>query len=193
MLPVVEDPNEVGEPCTVADSGVSGIDDCVLGAMCWNVDAETMIGECVGFCTGSEANPTCTDPCTSCSINGDGVLLLCLPGCDPLAQDCSETQACYPINDGFACAPDAGEEEGEIGSPCEYLNVCDPGSWCADSQDVPGCAGAYGCCTPFCNVDATDECDALLPGTTCTPWFEDGQEPEACLGEGTIGACLATQ
>ena len=35
------EPDGVGEPCTVEISGTSGVDTCVLGAMCWDVDPET--------------------------------------------------------------------------------------------------------------------------------------------------------
>jgi hypothetical protein len=188
--PIAEDPREVGESCTVEGSGVSGIDDCVISSMCWNVDPETNMGECVGFCQGSEANPTCADPCTECTIYSDGTLILCYPACDPLAQDCGEGQACYPTSASFTCSPDAGGDEGAIGEPCEYLNVCDPGSYCAGADLVPGCEGASGCCTPFCDVEQPDTCDVIVPGTVCTPWYEDGQEPGECLGMGTVGACI---
>jgi hypothetical protein len=189
--PIAEDPNEVGEPCTVVDSGVSGIDDCVLGAMCFYVDPATLMGECIALCQGGEANPTCADPCTSCVITSDGVFTPCLPGCDPIAQDCSEGQACYPINDTFGCAPDVSGEMGALGDECEFINVCDEGLLCANPEFVPGCAGSS-CCTAFCNVDAEDVCDALLPGTSCLPWFEEGQEPLACIA-GTVGFCAVPQ
>jgi len=185
--PVARDPNQVGEPCTVEESGVSGIDDCVLGALCWYVDPETLMGECIALCQGSEANPTCADPCTYCVITGEGAFTPCLPECDPIAQDCSEGQACYPIVDAFACVPDSSGEAGAIGDEYEFLNVCDPGNLCVNPELVPGCAGAS-CCTAFCDVDAQDECDALLPGTSCVPWYE-GEEPLGCI-TGTVGACM---
>jgi hypothetical protein len=187
--PIAENPREVGEPCMVEGSFGSGVDDCVLGSMCWDVDPKTNMGECVAFCEGSEAKPSCTDPCTSCSISGSGVLILCLPDCDPLAQDCGEEQGCYPLQSAFACAPDVSGDMGAIGSPCEYINVCDPGTHCADAALVPGCE-AISCCTPFCDVEQPDTCDALVPGTTCTPWYEDGRAPGECFGMGTVGACI---
>ncbi len=33
----MDDPAQVGEPCFVVDSIVSGIDNCDLGAYCWDV------------------------------------------------------------------------------------------------------------------------------------------------------------
>ena len=187
--PLDPNPQQPGEPCMVEGSGFSGIDNCELGSMCFDVDPETNSGECVAFCQGNEANPFCADACSQCAIGGDSVLILCIPECDPVAQDCDPGEGCYPINDSFGCVVDAGGDSGTIGEACEFVNVCDPGSLCAPTENVPGCADATGCCTPFCNVDVVDNCDALVPGTSCVPWFDDGQRPDGC-GSGTIGACL---
>lgn len=188
--PVADDPNAVGEPCTVVGSAVSGIDDCVLGAMCWDVNPETNVGECVALCTGSEVDPTCANPCELCTISGDGTLILCLPNCDPLAQDCGVGEGCYPVDGIFMCVPELARDAGLAGDPCEFLNVCVAGNVCAGSDLVPGCVDATGCCTPFCDAGAPDDCDALLPGTSCVPWFEEGQQPEQCVSTGIIGACM---
>ncbi len=191
--PVAVDPGAPGDPCTVVDSGVSGIDDCELAAMCWDVDPRTNIGECVAFCQGNEANPTCEDPCSFCNLTSSGVLILCLPVCDPIAQDCDEGQACYPVGDTFACAPDVGGEQGAVGDPCEFFNVCDPGNFCANAESVPQCEGASGCCAPLCDAAGPDTCDLLLPGTSCVPWFPEGQAPGQCVGSGIVGACLVPE
>jgi len=161
---------------------VSGIDDCEAFAMCWDVDPRTNMGVCIGFCMGSEANPVCEDPSAQCSITGAGVLIICLPFCDPLLQDCAEGSACYPDNDGFDCAPDASGEAGAAGDPCEYLNVCDPGLFCAEAPTVPGCRG-LGCCMPFCDLSAP-MCPLL---TECVPWYDDGQAPP---GFEDVGGCM---
>jgi hypothetical protein len=120
------------------------------------------------------------------------VLAICLPDCDPLAQDCGDGLGCYATYQTFLCVWDASGDAGGLGAACDNINGCDPGSACVEGSLVPECEGPS-CCAAFCDAGAADECDAVMPGTTCTPWFEDGQEPEACLGEGTIGACLATQ
>ena len=187
--PVADDPNAVGEPCAVVGSAVSGIDDCVLGAMCWDVDPKTNVGECVALCTGSEVDPTCANPCDVCTISS-GPLILCLRGCDPLAQDCGVEEGCYPNNDTFTCAQELARDGGLAGDPCEFINVCVAGNVCVGSDLVPGCADATGCCTPFCDAGGPDGCDALLPGTSCVPWFEEGQQPEQCVSSGIIGACM---
>lgn len=180
----------IGDSCTVEGSGVSGIDNCEQSSMCWNVDPETNLGTCVAFCEGSEANPICEDPATSCNILNDGVLILCLPNCDPLLQDCAEGEACYPTNDAFSCVPDAGGEQGLYGEGCEFLNVCDPGLFCAAPEGVPECAGSIGCCSSFCDFtdpDSTANCPGAAGGQECVAWYEEGQAPP---GYETVGACL---
>lgn len=188
---VADDPRHAGEACAVVDSAVSGIDDCDGASMCWNVDPETLIGTCVPFCTGSEVAPVCANTCDACSIDGGGLPVLCLPGCDPLADDCARGEECVPLEGHFVCSPDASGDAGAIGEPCEYVNVCDPGLVCADADSVPDCADAVGCCVPFCDAAATDVCDALLTGTTCVPWYGEGMQPEGCTSS-IVGACIVS-
>ncbi len=187
--PLADMPNAVGEPCSVVGSDNSGLDDCALGSMCRNLDPDTNMGECVAFCHGSEAQPLCEDPCTHCNIFAEGTLILCLPECDPVAQNCSEGQGCYPSYGNFACAPDASGTEGAIGDPCEFLNVCDAGNFCADAEIVPACEGS-GCCAPFCDPAGPDPCPGLLFATTCVPWYAPGQDPGLCSNQSAIGACV---
>ncbi|MGH1340291.1 MAG: hypothetical protein ACRBN8_01975 [Nannocystales bacterium] len=185
-VPVNPDPAGVGETCVVEGSGVSGIDDCGAGAMCWDVDGETNEGTCIALCEGSPEAPTCAPAGTACSISNQGVLILCLPVCNPLADECGAGQGCYGVGDVFQCAPDAsGEDQGEPGDPCEFLNACDDGAGCVSPDLVPCPAGAAGCCSSFCNVDGDgSEC---LAGQECVPWFEMGEVPDMCL-EG-VGVC----
>ncbi|MBK8238818.1 MAG: ribulose phosphate epimerase [Deltaproteobacteria bacterium] len=182
-------PDAVGDACTVEGSGVSGIDSCDIGSMCWAVDGETNMGTCVGFCMGTEAAPVCPDPATGCSITNNGVLILCLPYCDPLLQDCGTEEACYPEPNGFFCSPDAGGETGGFGDPCEFLNVCDPGLFCADAATVPNCMGSTGCCSEYC--DTSDPAATCMgQGQECTPFYDAGQAPP---GYENVGICIIPQ
>ncbi|MCA9653947.1 MAG: ribulose phosphate epimerase [Myxococcales bacterium] len=185
--PIDENPGQPGDECSVEGGGASGIDSCDIGSMCWDVDPETNMGTCVAMCTGDSANPICEDPDTSCSIANDGAIVLCLPNCDPLLQDCAEGQACYPVADIWVCGPDASGEMGAAGDPCEFINVCDVGNICLDASAWPDCAGSIGCCSPVC--DTTDPMgDAQCPGAgqTCQPWYEEGNAPP---GYENVGAC----
>jgi hypothetical protein len=184
------DPQASGESCSTADP-FGGVDDCELGSMCWDVDAETGTGYCIDFCRGSETEPSCEDGCERCAISDGTPLPLCVPLCDPLAQDCDGETACYAVNDGFACVPDASRGSGGIGEACEFLNSCGGGSFCADAALLPSCEGT-GCCTPFCDAAAADACDAMLAGTVCVPWYDEGDRPSGCATE-TLGVCLLPQ
>jgi hypothetical protein len=187
--PLAPNPAQVGDECVVEGTGVSGIDDCELAAMCWAVDPETSTGTCVSFCSGTEASPSCEDPATTCSITNGGALILCLPGCDPLAQACPEGQACYGAGGSFICAPNAAPADGgNYGDPCAFLNVCNPGLFCASAAGVPGCQGSEGCCSEFCSLEGgAEQCQGASGGQSCVAWFEEGQ---ALPGYEDIGACF---
>jgi hypothetical protein len=182
-FPLDPAPVGVGETCLVQGSGTSGIDNCELGAMCWDVDVATNEGTCVGMCTGSAMAPICPAS-TSCAMSNDGALNLCLPGCDPLVQNCVAGQACYPVGPGFTCAPDASGGLGFDDDPCEFINVCDPGLMCIDAGSVENCFGS-GCCTPFCDISVgVDPCPSALE--ECVAWFAAGMAPP---GLDDVGVC----
>ncbi|MEM7157106.1 MAG: hypothetical protein AAF799_29910 [Myxococcota bacterium] len=190
-VPIARDPAGPGEPCTAKGGGLSGIDDCDGTSMCWNVDQETNMGSCIEFCTGDFKNPGCPDPCDTCQITGDGVLNICTAGCDPLVQDCPQDQACYPtFSDSFTCVPDGSRPETMVGAPCEFINACPAGLACINGELVPGCEGSSGCCTALCPVDGPDPCPALLPGSTCDPFWPEGVPDKTCVGA-EPGLCVA--
>ena len=185
--PIDPSPKKPGESCVAPEGGVAGVDDCELGAMCWDVDAETNEGTCIGLCDGTPEEPTCAEPATSCVITNDAVLTLCLPMCDPLLQDCPDGQVCFSHSDAFICVIDASGEAGAYGDPCEYANACDPGLMCVEPEHVPDCMTG-GCCTPFCDTTMPNACPG--DGQECIPWFEEGMAPE---GYENIGVCGVPQ
>ena len=188
-VPVAANPGEPGDDCTAEGGGLSGVDDCDVGSMCWNVHPETAQGVCVALCSGSSQAPMCADPATSCSITNNGVLTLCLTLCDPLVQDCAQGEACYAGlgTDSFFCSPNtAAEGLGEYGDPCEYINVCNPGLFCAIPEAVPDCVASSGCCSEFCETTGgDDQCSG--EGQSCVPYWEEGQAPPAYEN---VGVCL---
>lgn len=183
-VPIVPDPDQAGEPCTVETNIWSGLDSCMLGALCWNVDPQTNTGVCVEYCQGDQHDPTCSNPDLRCGGSRD--LPLCLPTCCPVEQDCPDGQACYPFVEGFHCVLDASGEQGAFGDPCEFVNACDPGLFCVKADVVPDCDGSVGCCTHYC-VLGSSTCSTLHPGMDCVPWHEDGNAPP---GEELVGVCV---
>ena len=179
------DPDQVGEPCTVEGDAVSGVDSCEQGAMCWDVDDETLQGVCVALCTGTPDAPVCAPVGTTCIITNDGVLNLCLPICDPLAQDCADGELCIATEeDPFVCAPDASGDAGELFDPCAYLNACDAGLACLDPPGSAMCdPQSSGCCLPFCDLTAP----ACPADTACAPWYMMGTAPD---GLEDVGVCI---
>ncbi len=179
-------PDPIGAPCTVEGSGVSGIDSCDVGAMCWNVD-DFNNGTCVEMCSCSPVNPICNTPDTACAIANDGVIAVCLSACNPLdPSTCPASEGCYPVGDLFLCAPDASDAGGADGDQCFNINACDPGLACVGAAALPGCFGGVGCCTPMCEVGDDTPCGA---GTSCTSWFVAGQAPDPCWDD--LGVCVA--
>ena len=112
---------------------------------------------------------------------------MCLPSCDPLAQDCeASNELCIPNPgiEGYICTLDASGDMGPYGTPCNFINVCNSGLICIDPAGVPEaeCASASGCCSPMCSISSGDPCPGA--GQTCEPVF-DPQPP----GFEDVGVC----
>jgi len=175
-VPVMENPAQVHEPCFVVGGGVSGVDNCDFGLMCWDTDAEGN-GHCVELCSGSAEQPLCKESGYICAIYAGGTLALCMNGCDPLLQDCDPSDVCIgkPDGDGFMCVLDASGDEGQQHDPCMFPNACDAGLLCGEVTDAVECdPNAQGCCQPFCDLTDPDPelCGGM--GQVCTPYLVDG-------------------
>lgn len=114
------------------------------------------------------------------------------PSCHPLEPDCSEPEACYPIDGLWQCAPDASGELGAYGDPCEADDACDPGLACLPTNALPPglpCEDAAGCCTVLCDFsdpDASLGCPSAAEGQLCLPWYPPGEAPP---GYDDVGVC----
>lgn len=172
-VPIDPDPDQVGEPCTVVGSTVSGEDSCDKHTMCWGVSPDTNTGMCVAMCTGTPSEPTCAEPYEGCVVANQGVLILCFPQCDPLAQDCPQTSdMCIWLDQGgFLCVLDAVRNSSVFYS-CSFANECHRGQYCGDPALAAECDPmGPGCCLPFCDVDEPNTCPGV--GQECVPWYED--------------------
>jgi len=191
-FPIVPDPADLGEPCQWTGGLWSGYDDCGWGQVCWTF-SEDEPGECKGLCLSDDPMDwdydsfTCEDPLATPYIGCQDCFCVCETPCDPLNQNCDEGQQCIPTGyDFFQCAPDASGDTGVYGDPCEYVNVCDPGLMCLEAAAVPGCDGAIGCCSPFCDVTQPNTCPGAAEGQTCQAWYEPGEAP---IGLENVGVC----
>ncbi|MCA9705596.1 MAG: hypothetical protein KDK70_07105 [Myxococcales bacterium] len=189
------DPNPVGlyEPCVWYGGAWSGYDNCGDHAFCADYDGDGE-GTCTGICiwTADDWDAYyCEDPAAEGSWGCQSCFCSCEVPCDPLQPDaCGDGNACVPTSHpDFLCVPDASAELGDYGDPCEYINGCDPGLFCANPASVPapGCDQALGCCTPFCDLTQPNTCPGALEGQECLPWYEDPANAPA--GFEDVGGC----
>jgi hypothetical protein len=172
-----------GEPC-VWGGPVEATDDCDETSMCFDVmqvDGQ-WFGTCHAFCTGTPDNPECPEDGT-CLVDSNGYMAVCVQGCSPLLQDCNPEFGCYWDGVGFVCA--ANPTGLATGEPCDFVNDCAPGHLCTPDEALPSCEGAS-CCTPFCDLEVGDEHCQTLPGTSCVPFFAEGEE---LPGYELVGVC----
>lgn len=176
-----------GEPC-ISQGITTGIDSCIKGAMCWDVDAEGF-GTCIALCSGNTRAPVCEFP-GYCNVSAEGVLNLCYGYCNPFLQDCPKMgEACYASKvSKLVCVPDESNGGGQVGAPCEFLNDCKAGLTCIDATFFgAGCApDSAGCCTPFCQFP-NGSCPN--PDQQCVQYFDNAQVPldNPYLGIGICG------
>lgn len=174
-----------GEPCT-SGGIVEATDDCDATSICFDTQEVDgmLVGTCHAQCTGSPADPMCPDG-SSCLLPAEGTLTLCLPQCDPLAQDCPAGDGCYWTGYDFYCVVTL-EEGIPTGQPCGYTNDCEPGNQCVEASYLPGCADAS-CCTSYCDLSLGDADCAAQPGSACTGFFLEGEVP---AGFENVGVCV---
>lgn len=168
--PVDPRPDAVGDPCTVTKSQLSGVDSCELGALCFNVDSQTMTGYCIALCSGSPREPSCPEG-SSCNVLGEGIVTFCLLDCSPLEQDCPDGYLCTASygGDHFRCSLDTSGEAGFYGDPCDSRGQCDPGLVCRSGDEVPGCMST-GAARPYAisqsRTPAQERSRAVCHGST---------------------------
>ncbi|MFY0531321.1 hypothetical protein [Nannocystis pusilla] len=100
------------------------------------------------------------------------MLNLCLPTCDPLAQDCPNGLLCIHdiYDERWVCALDASGDEGQAFDPCPHGHACDPGLHCAEPELAGECDPmASGCCLPLCDLDLPNTCPGQ--GQACVAWY----------------------
>ncbi len=171
----------IGASCKATGSPTSGYDSCAAGLICWDVDANTLLGVCYALCSGDPLDPVCP-PGSGCSMTNQGAVNVCLADCDPLTNKCPEGQVCVPDGgDQFLCQAAGGAVA--VGAPCEYVNECEPGSMCVNSETSALCdAQSPFCCLPFCSLN-----DPVCPtDLVCLSYFTEGMAP---MAHADLGMC----
>lgn len=181
--PIAESPAGLGALCYVVGNATTGLDDCDLGLICWEVDDENF-GHCAALCTGSPEMPTCASG-SLCRVYGSG-MSICFETCDPVSGSCENPGDLCLLDSGyfFTCIPGAEDLHG-IHESCMFANACEPGLVCLVSRAAAECDQAVdGCCEPFCDAELPNTCPGL--GQECVPFFELGTAPP---GFEYVGAC----
>lgn len=174
-VPVPADPDPLGASCEYESS--SGEDSCAAGAVCV-VSGPDGTGRCEALCTGDATEPVCDGEGTACATIFDFVPV-CLSACDPVETSaCPDGQACVPLDAGWVCFGSVGLPRG---SECEFVNVCEAGTLCAD------CGGSY-CCTAVCDLEAEDPDAACEAPAQCVPYDDDPPDDAAHVGVCSEGA-----
>lgn len=173
-----------GDPCTYSNSFES-TDDCGQDSFCFNLivdEEQQLVGQCKAFCTGNVNDPVC-DEGQFCFL-APGIINLCQPTCDPLAQDCvGEADGCYWANGDFICLV---TQTSGPGGACDQTNECPVGQACLDAYGLPACESSS-CCSDFCDVQDPEACpDEVLE---CVNFFEQGT-PEFEQSP-NLGVCFA--
>ncbi len=168
-VPVDPDAASAGEPCTVEESDVSGVDSCDVGLMCWEVDPDTLEGTCIEYCSGTSDDPVCSSSDDVCAIRNDGVLALCLPSCSLLLDDCDADGVCVPAaNETFGCID-------------ERYPRCPAGTTEINPAVGLDCVQNEPCCAPYCD---------LADATSCGEDLECAPLPEPYSTYPDLGVCV---
>jgi hypothetical protein len=127
-------------------SGTGSSDQCATGLMC-------LSGTCRAFC-GAADSATCSGA-NACVAFSNPVFSVCVPTCNPLAQDCPASgngpQNCYQGTTTGECLTSSTNRP--VGSACEFGNECIGGSGCINKVCVKYCdytmfPEQQGTCTP---------------------------------------------
>lgn len=179
-----------GEPCALDGDFGEGADDCVAGSLCLDIDNSGK-ATCVAYCGGDMETPTCAND-EKCAFLFEPTVPLCFPPCNPLVQDCPDSDACVPNiaalgSEYFVCMPLVFEAiPGQYGDACYAISGCDKGFQCIFALNVPNCKGDMYCCSSWCDLSAPDSCKQFDQTIDCVPWYEEGGETP---GYENVGIC----
>ena len=176
--PIAEGPGQPADVCLVEGSATSGIDDCDLGLVCWQVDPKTNQGVCHALCG---PGGTC-EGALACAAHD--FVPLCVEPCDPLdPASCPAGSACgFFMGTELVCTL-APEGSAAAGEPCDPSTACTAGTLCSHDPALDcGNGPGVGCCATPCDVDDPAAC---MGPEICVPWFPFRPPPELAY----LGVC----
>ena len=172
-----------GDPC-VLSSYLEGQDDCDEDNLCYQIQAVegALEGVCTPYCSGTPDDPLCAEGST-CYLDYDGSLAVCLADCSPFEPMCPEGQNCgWNGWSAFGCA--VGPAEPTLGQLCDrHIDSCAAREICVGAEQLPSCAGDN-CCTELCELEGAPCSEPML---SCEPLFEPEFAP---AGLETVGLCV---
>lgn len=179
-----------GEQCSLDGDFGDGTDNCARGSLCLDIDNSGK-ASCVAYCGGDMETPVCPND-DKCAFLFEPTVPLCFPACDPLTQDCSDSEACVPNiaalgSEFFVCMPLVFEAiPGQYGDACYAISGCDRGFQCIFAINVPNCLGDMYCCSEWCDLSTPDTCKVHDETIGCVPWYDEGT---ATPGYESVGIC----
>lgn len=179
-VPVSEEPDAIGEPCSWETDSQSGLDSCEVGAACHNRDWFARSGHCLELCGGTVRNPACRDEGDRCFVSTSTSVHSCHKPCSLDSDPCRPHERCVPTSsDGLHCVALA-EGPGQLGDACVGPAECADGLLCGPS--APSLCGDDSelCCLPLCDVNAPNCPNKLV----CAPWYDDPPP-----GNEQVGVC----
>jgi hypothetical protein len=166
---------DVGQDC-VSPTVSGAADDCRAGSYCY-------VGKCHEMCNVGGAG--CSDG--TCIGFANLEFDLCLPNCDPLAQDCPDTpggspQGCYLTTTGSVCAAIFGGDGVAPSGSCSFVNDCERGAGCF--------GGTPGVCHKYCDIEACPPDELTQIAQPCADYCAAGEVCQRILGQSGYGACV---
>jgi hypothetical protein len=163
-----------GDPCTATGGGVSGIDDCALGVMCWDVDEDNH-GTCIALCYRHPGRPVCPLNSTCAVSPAKASSTSAFPSCDPLIQDCPGRRSLHPEpTANSSLRPRRLGRNGRrsttpANSPTPATRASSASNTFRRLERLRPSKVLPGCCQPFCKFP---DSPCPNPDQECLQWYD---------------------
>jgi hypothetical protein len=174
----------IGGSCVV--DAQTHLDDCTGGAVCLSSGCQKLCH--VALATECPSDEVCL--AVAAYFTDRPGIGACHPTCDPLADTCPPSQACFfdtRVRKGVCATIEVDPYTGAIGGqgdPCQAANSCKRGTACLllDDQSPTGNR-----CATYCDPSGADVCPAIDASLVCRSL--DAIYPNTALPTG-LGLCV---